>query len=205
MIASRLRALLLASLTAVALPAGAGDEAPVADAAPAHLRHESDRGPLLLGTVDADAILAAFPDWPEDLGDWQPDTTAVAGLRQVASSTDILCVLGTWCGDSQREVPRFWRLLETTANPNLRFTMVAVGRAADTAADQALAGLGLGADYRADHSIEKVPTFIFSQEGREIGRIIETPAISLEADALAILEGAGLLPVATPPPDQGAR
>jgi hypothetical protein len=194
MAATRLHALLLASLTAFAFPAGAADETPAADTAPTYLCHESDRGPLLLGTVDAGAILAAFPDWPEDLEDWLPDAAAITALRQVASSTDILCVLGTWCGDSQREVPRFWRLLEITANPNLRFTMVAVGRSTDAAAEQALAGLGLGASYRADHRTEKIPTFIFSSEGREIGRIVETPQVSLEADALTILESAGLKP-----------
>ncbi len=127
----------------------------------------------------------------------------MAALQAVATPTDILCVLGTWCEDSQREVPRFWRLLEAAGNPHLRLSMVAVGRAGDAVANQALADLGLGEDYRAEHGIEKVPTFVFSHDGREIGRIVETPVVSLEADAAAILRGAGLLPDERRPPDDG--
>ena len=37
------------------------------------------------------------------------------------------------------------------------------------------------------YEIEYVPTFIFYREDKEIGRIIETPILSLEEDMLAIL------------------
>jgi hypothetical protein len=35
-------------------------------------------------------------------------------------------------------------------------------------------------------NIERVPTFIFKRGGEEIGRIIETPDESLEADMLKL-------------------
>jgi hypothetical protein len=186
--ASRLRLVLLAVL-AVSVPAAEADDSPPAAPveAPRHVSYDSDRGPLLLGPVAAADILAVYPDWPEELAGWQPDSVAVAELAAVTTPTDILCVMGTWCGDSQREVPRFWRLLADAGNPNLRLNMVAVGRAGDDAADRVLADLGLGGGYRAEHGIEKVPTFIFSQGGRELGRIVETPVVSLGADAAGIL------------------
>ena len=37
------------------------------------------------------------------------------------------------------------------------------------------------------YEIEYVPTLIFYREQKEIGRIIETPELSLEEDILAIL------------------
>jgi hypothetical protein len=40
----------------------------------------------------------------------------------------------------------------------------------------------------ADLNIERVPTFIIMNEGIEIGRIIETPEETLEADLLKILQ-----------------
>jgi hypothetical protein len=187
-LATRLRVVLLAVLAVGALAARAGDPPPVTPVeAPRHVSYDSDRGPLLLGPVEAADILAAFPDWPEELEGWQPDAAAVAELAAVTTPTDILCVMGTWCGDSQREVPRFWRLLADAGNPNLRLNMVAVGRTGDDGADRVLADLGLGGDYRAEYGIEKVPTFIFSQEGLEVGRIVETPVVSLAADAAGIL------------------
>ena len=38
-------------------------------------------------------------------------------------------------------------------------------------------------------NIELVPTFIFYKNENEIGRIIETPEISIESDMLKILRG----------------
>jgi hypothetical protein len=43
-----------------------------------------------------------------------------------------------------------------------------------------------GLDITA-YDIERVPTFIIYKEGKEIGRIIETPVQSLEADLQKIL------------------
>ncbi len=206
MSATRLRAILLLALACPTLGAGAGDPpAATSPAKPGSVLFASDRGPVLLGWVDAAGILAAFPDWPQDLEGWQPEPAAVATLTAVASPVDIVCVLGTWCGDSQREVPRFWRLLEAAANPNLRLVMVAVGRADDAGANRALAELGFSADFRGLQRIEKVPTFIFARDGQEIGRIIEIPAVSLEADMVSILSAAGLVPDPAQDPGAGWR
>jgi hypothetical protein len=38
------------------------------------------------------------------------------------------------------------------------------------------------------YSIEKVPTFIFYKNGKEVGRIIETPHTTLENDMQLILK-----------------
>jgi hypothetical protein len=189
------RGVLLAVLAMTCHAAGAAAATPAAaDTTRGFVRQESARGPLLLGPVTAADILAAFPAWPEELDGWQPDTTTVAVLQAVAEPTDVQVVLGTWCGDSRREVPRFWRLLEVVANPVLRLEMVAVGRADDEAANQVLAELGLGADFRAELGIDKVPTFIFRRQGGEIGRIVETPVVSLEGDTAAILAGEVVAP-----------
>jgi hypothetical protein len=83
-------------------------------------------------------------------------------------------------------VPRFWKLLDAVDNPHLALRMLAVGRSADAAAAEALSGLGHG-DPRDRWDVELVPTFVFRLHGREIGRIVETPEASLEADAVRIL------------------
>jgi predicted Zn-dependent protease len=42
--------------------------------------------------------------------------------------------------------------------------------------------------------VHRTPTIVIVRDGREIGRIVETPSLSLEADTLAILEGRGPAP-----------
>jgi len=166
--------------------------------APRHLWFESEQGPLWLGEVTRQDILNRFPEWQQEYDAYQPDPEQIAELRTVAVPVTVLCVLGTWCSDSRREVPRFWKLLDLARNTHLSLQMLAVARRADAQAEhELLAGLGFADDLRDDHGVELVPTFIFLTESGELGRIVESPEYSLEHDAAAIL--CGLVPSPAPP------
>ena len=88
--------------------------------------------------------------------------------------------MGTWCEDSQREVPGFFKIIDALE-----------------ANDQVQPIVGLNEDKVShDGSAEQagvtnVPTFIFSKDGEEINRIVEFPIISLEQDILDILQDKG--------------
>ncbi|HSL86309.1 MAG TPA: thioredoxin family protein [Bacteroidales bacterium] len=90
----------------------------------------------------------------------------------------ITIVLGTWCPDSRREVPRFMRLLNYLKFPEEKLTFIGVDNVK----------LSPITEYEA-LNIERVPTFIFYKNNIEIGRIIEVPVTSLEQDMLNILRG----------------
>lgn len=85
-------------------------------------------------------------------------------------------VLGTWCPDSQREVPRFFKILDYLKFDERKITLISVDRRKKADGTEV-----------EDLMIDFVPTFIFYVEGREAGRIIETPEVSLEADMIKIL------------------
>jgi len=89
---------------------------------------------------------------------------------------EILIVLGTWCPDSRREVPRFMKIMDAWGFPeeNIRFLGVDSYKQAPI-------------DAYADLNIERVPTFIIYNKKNEEGRIIEYPKASLERDMLDIL------------------
>ncbi len=90
----------------------------------------------------------------------------------------IKIVMGTWCPDSRREVPRFMKILELWNFHSDKVTFVGVDEA-----KQAPVG-----EY-ASLNIERVPTFIFYKNNSEAGRIIEVPKTSLEQDMVNILSG----------------
>jgi thiol-disulfide isomerase/thioredoxin len=109
--------------------------------------------------------------------DYNPDETVIGQLRKsIGDDLSILIVLGTWCPDSRREVPRFMKIVEETGFPVERIEFVGVD-------NTKLAPVG-GYDTL---NIERVPTFIFLRNKVEAGRIIETPVTSLEQDMQNIL------------------
>ncbi len=83
--------------------------------------------------------------------------------------------MGTWCSDSRREVPRFKKILDLLNYPAEKVKIFAVNRDKKIEKED-ISGL----------RIEFVPTFIFYSDGKETGRIVETPYKSLEADMLKI-------------------
>ena len=96
---------------------------------------------------------------------------------QVTDDLEIIIYLGTWCGDSRREVPRFIKILDFLKYDMEDMNMVGLNRKKKAP------------EYQDNKwGIEFVPTFIFLKNGKEIGRIIETPELSLEEDFQAILE-----------------
>ena len=93
---------------------------------------------------------------------------------QLLADVEIKIVLGTWCHDSQREVPRFYKIADYLDFDN--YLLIGVNRAK----------LAKGTEVD-ELNIELVPTFIFYNAGKEIGRIIESPIESLEKDIVEII------------------
>ncbi len=88
---------------------------------------------------------------------------------------DIKVVLGTWCHDSQVQVPRFLKIMDETGYKK-EMSFIAV----DT--DKNAPG-----NLIDNLDIIRVPTFIFYKDDLEAGRIIESPEETLERDIAAIV------------------
>lgn len=158
---------------------------------------ESERGLILLGEVIAADFARLLPGWDTELATYQPAAADIAELAAVNDPVEIVCVLGTWCSDSRREVPRFWKVLQEAANPNLKLVMLAVGRTADEQAAAVIREIGFDESPRQTYNVTLVPTFVFLRGDEELGRIVETPETTLEQDAARIL-GAGSTRVGQP-------
>ena len=86
--------------------------------------------------------------------------------------------MGTWCGDSKRETPHFYKILEEAGFNFKNLELITVNRSKRTP-DNLQKGL----------NIFKVPTFIFYKNEKEIGRYVEYARESLEKDMLKITSG----------------
>jgi thiol-disulfide isomerase/thioredoxin len=109
--------------------------------------------------------------------DYQINTDAVNNLLDIGKDNlTIKIVMGTWCPDSRREVPRFMKVIDIWQFPVSKITFIGVD-------DAKLSPVG---EY-GKLDIQRVPTFIIYKNNIEAGRIIENPATSLEQDMVNIL------------------
>jgi thiol-disulfide isomerase/thioredoxin len=97
-------------------------------------------------------------------------------LASDKSNITIKIVMGTWCPDSRREVPRFMRILTEIKFPAEKVQFIGVDNVKVSPIE----------NY-ASLNIQRVPTFIFFKNNIEAGRIIENPVTSLEQDMDNIL------------------
>ncbi|UJF21919.1 thioredoxin family protein [Shewanella sp. OMA3-2] len=132
---------------------------------------------IITGIITTDTLAHNLPGYATEYQGYEADAEQIAALKQVSEPTDIVVIIGTWCPDCHRETPRFVRLIEAAANPNLTVTYIGVDRSK-------LDPQGLAAQYE----FTRIPTFIIKQKGQEIGRIIERPDVSLEADLMNIVK-----------------
>ena len=107
---------------------------------------------------------------------YQVNSAALAPLKFIKAPTEIIVIIGTWCPDCYRETPRFIRIMEEINNPNIKVSYIGIDR---NKTDPE----GLAEPYNS----LRIPSVIAIQQGKEIGRIVEKPTVSLEFDLAKIL------------------
>lgn len=103
---------------------------------------------------------------------YRPRLDTVQRIKKLLPEAHVEIVGASWCGDCRRQIPRFAALAERLNTWSVEL-------------------LGDDRATRERLSIQRIPTFIVraSKGGKELGRIVETPASdSLEEDLLAIAE-----------------
>ena len=134
----------------------------------------------LIGIVTkTDLLKEPFSNWfTPHYNNYNISKKDLKSLKKLLKKVDIKVFFGTWCGDSQKQVPIFFKILDAVHFNNQNITLIGVDRNRKTP-DNLQEGL----------DIQRVPTFIFYKNGTEIGRIVEYPIKSIETDMIRILSG----------------
>lgn len=149
------------------------------------LNHEvADEGetPFLLGKIDKNGLQGEnYKAWfIKNYEAYKPNLTIVETIASALKGYTITIFLGTWCGDSKQEVPKFYKVLEACNFPLDQLSVIAVSRKPNMykqSPQHEEAGL----------NIHRVPTFIFYINGKEINRIVEHPIETFEQDIQNII------------------
>jgi rhodanese-related sulfurtransferase len=140
-------------------------------------RMSEDGMDMLVGKITKEDLHREFPVFREKAESYSPKTEIVEKIREGNQQTSVVLFLGTWCKDSISEAPKFLKIYDLAANPNLSLEIYAVDRKKKD-------GLGMAERFK----LERVPTMIFLRDGKEMSRIVEYPKKSMEEDFLRIVE-----------------
>jgi tetratricopeptide (TPR) repeat protein len=158
--------------------------------APANIEYKDASGNInLLGKSSRERLAQTpFDAWfNKNYAEYTIDTAAANQIKALVKDKQFLIFMGTWCGDSRREVPRMYKLLDYCGVKPSQIQLVNVNNH-DTAYKQSPTHEERGL------YISRVPDLLVYDSKQEKGRIVESPVSTLEKDLLAILSNKAYSP-----------
>jgi hypothetical protein len=128
---------------------------------------------LMIGKIEAKQ-LKEYSWYEKNFAEYQPDNTIVKQLEMFGPRVKVMIVMGTWCGDSHEHVPAF---MKTASMCGISlFEIIGVDRRKKCPFPDI-----------SSLNIEYVPTFFVFYDNVLIGKIVENPKKTIEADLLELL------------------
>ncbi len=137
---------------------------------------------MLLGSINKEGLKSKpFKGWfLKNYDSYAINKVVIEKFKDSLKNYTIKVFLGTWCGDSRKEVPRFYSLLDAANFPENQLEVFAL--------DFKKGAYKKGPNgEEKGMNIHKVPTFIFYRNGEEVNRIVEHPKETFELDILKIV------------------
>lgn len=148
-----------------------------------YLSTDKSGKPMLLGANNRASLLQApFSEWfDKNYNSYVVNDSISNQVKPMIEKKKVVVYLGTWCGDSKREVPRMLKILDAADVKKNQVKLVMLDNK-DSMYKQSPGHEEKGLN------IHRVPTFVIYENEKEIGRIVESPVASLEKDLVSILK-----------------
>jgi len=105
------------------------------------------------------------------------DPTTLPEITTLSENIRFVLVIGTWCGDSKRDVPHLFKIFDLAKISDHQLVMMGVDRSKRSQDG-----------FTDTYNVQRVPTLIVLDGDQELGRIVENPRESLEKDLVRILQ-----------------
>lgn len=138
-----------------------------------NLNASEDRLPDHVGEISPAKLLASYPEFAKEYANYHPNEEELSAIK-VLEGKEVMALFGTWCHDSEREIPRLLKLLDQAQVQPSELILYGVSRQKDDPAG-----------YAEKYGLRYTPTLIVQDQGQEIARIIERPEGKLAADFAA--------------------
>ncbi|XQW85715.1 thioredoxin [Thalassotalea piscium] len=128
---------------------------------------------MAIGDVSSEQLLSNYIEFGDEYERFSTSDAELAIVKTWPKNLKIEAFFGSWCHDSEREVPRLIKSLDNKVNLQL------IGL-------DYLKSEPLGRALKAN--VQFTPTFVLYLDNKEIGRIIERPEVSLVADIDSLIK-----------------
>lgn len=136
---------------------------------------------MLLGDFSKEELQQKpFSSWFEPrYEEYTPNPESMAVIEKNIADYQIKVLMGTWCGDSKREVPKLIKILDMADYNYEMIEMHAVDYNKTTPSK-----------IEEELEVQMVPTIIFYKDGKEVNRFVEySQGESIEEDIAKIVSG----------------
>ncbi|MGA7161507.1 MAG: thioredoxin family protein [Bacteroidota bacterium] len=134
---------------------------------------------ILIGRISPSLLDSdsSFQWYRQNYASFTPDSASIVFLSSAARNIHFIVFGGTWCGDTKRDLPKFFKTMSLAHIPEANIELYGVDRLKKSSD-------GLAEKYH----LTNVPTFIVLTDGKEIGRIVEEPTVGIEFDLVQLLQ-----------------
>jgi thiol-disulfide isomerase/thioredoxin len=129
------------------------------------------------GKADPTQVQNDFKWFDNGYKNYRPDKAAINKLKATLPEYKIIIFAGTWCPDTQRILPAFYKAIDQAGYPRENTSLYLLDKKMRSAEK-----------LEEKYQIYSVPTFILMKNNVETERIVENPKASIEADLAAILK-----------------
>lgn len=154
------------------------EEATAAEAKAEEQPHQSrfDAHVNIQGPISQQELINNYPIFAVKRQD-KASAQVINQINMIEQETQIRAFFGTWCHDSQREIPYLLQLMQSVDNPNVTFDLIALNLKKQESTGQAQAA-----------QIKYTPTIVVYQNNTEVGRIVEKTSMPIGEEILAIIQ-----------------
>lgn len=129
---------------------------------------------LLVGSTTTDLLFQSVDKFSNNYQAFEPTLDDRKRVKDWPRNLHIDVYFGTWCHDSEREVPKLLKL--ASLSPQTNINLVALDYSKQDPKGRA-----------KQQSVKYTPTIIVYLHNKEIGRIVERPKTSITEDIEAML------------------
>ena len=140
--------------------------------APLSLHSTADRYRYPLGDISQAQLLERHEMFKRNYDAYE----VTAGIDGLPADLKVKILFGTWCHDSEREVPRMLKLLAASGVKEENISLISLDIRKEEPEGRAKA-----------LDVRFTPTFIFFSDGIELGRIVERPNGELQSDLRTLI------------------